>query len=70
MLMKLAVIDVNVWLVLMEPCVNITLMTVCPTLATTTHCAKTVSIITLVFVSQVSLRSYSYRDVAKSHLPA
>ena len=53
--MKSALIDVNVWSVLMAPCVNITSMTVCPTLVTTTHCAKMASIITLVLVSQVSL---------------
>ena len=47
----------NVELVLMAPCVNITLMTVCPTLVTTTRFAKMVSTITLVFVSQVCLCS-------------
>jgi len=46
----------------MAPRVNITLMTVWPTLVTTTLGAKMVSIITLVFVSQVSLCSFHHKD--------
>ena len=53
--MKLAVIGVNVWWDLTAPCVRITSMTVCPTLVITTHFARMVLIITLVFVSLVSL---------------
>ena len=46
----------------MAACVNITSMTVCPTLVTTTHCVKMASIITLVFVSQVSMCSFHHKD--------
>ena len=46
----------------MAPGVRITLMTVCPTLVTTTQYARMVSIITLVFVSLVSEWSSHYKE--------